>query len=289
MFAATAAPTGSGRSAGVGHVATTTLLPSTVSMRTADEVPAALRVLRPPEDTLDRCMDLGREFVPSPDLPDAGPTRHNISAPDAARRAADRAKEWSREMSPAPHLGETELVIQSQELPDGTTSDFEGLDADCPQDHSPTELMSLLDGSLNAYSADLACSLGRTRSRASLELLDRERERDVHLDRERDRDVHLDRECERDVHHVRMHAGPPAARGPTEAGDRGVSLMPPPRLPGKDAAAARPSRRMHAAQDRLKLHTCTMEACEAALAELLADPHQPQKLAHDPEQVRMRH
>lgn len=291
MFAATAAPTGSGRGAGIGHVATTTLLPSTVSVRTADEVPAALRVLRPPEDTLDRCVDVSLEFVPSPDVPDAGPTRHNTPAPDAARRPADQAKERSREMSPASQLGEAELVIHSQELPDGnprsspprsdrTGSDWEGLDAECPQDQSPTELISLLDGSLDAYIADFALGLGRTRSRASLERLDPERERDVHLDRDR----------ERDVHHVCMHAGLPAARGPTEAGVQGVSLIPPrgaPRVPGMDAAAAWPSRHMHAAQDCLKLHTCTMEACEAALAELLADAHQPQMIPQDPEQVRM--
>lgn len=259
MFAAAAEPADGGT--GAGTVATTTLLPRTVSMRTADEVTAALRVLRLPDDMPDRIrfrrsMDVfKRKPVPAPSQAATGITKH--PATDSFMHgAAERAQEGSRERASQLQHEETSVSILDQEHPDvAARSDREllrGARTGCTvtgwrslKRHTATQpqVLALADGGQVRGTSGGACSHMRVRCLT----------------------VPTVPECEReqDLQHGHVPLGLPTAvfQCPGAMGHHRMSLT---------APGCRPPMHATAQQQPIALQLPTLVECEVALHELLS-------------------
>lgn len=263
MFAAAAEPADGGT--GAGTVATTTLLPRTVSMRTSDEVTTALRVLRLPDNMPDRIrfhrrmgLFYDREPVPAPSQAAVRATRHP-AADSSTHRTAECAQEGSQERSSQLQHEETSVSIRAQEHPDvAACSDHELLRGARTgwtvtgwrslKQRTPTQpqVLALTDGGQFQGSSGGAYSHMRMRSLTVPEVQNSEREPDL---QHGPAPVGLPTagfQCSHAMGHHRMRVTPPA------------------RWPPKHAAAE---------QQSIGLQLPTLVECEAALYELLSTEH----------------
>lgn len=274
MFAAAAEATGGG--VGASSFAATNLLPRTVSMRSSDEVSAAMRVLRLPNNIFERiCIhrSKGASYHSEPMAaplaadPTCGGRTPALIIASLAEPAQGKPRERFSELQ---HANAELTLCGDQALPEGATlaAPLTNAGTECERWHTtrsytPARVYARL--SPDACGIDSGGSLGRTLKRSASQAALAIEE--------------LDCECEWGHHHDHMMHGrkhvrlaAPAPARTVAVGELGSIFPPLTQSPGMHDSAVR---------QWLRSALPSLEECEAMLAELLSEPegHEPETLA----------